>query len=517
MRSRTQFCTKINHWTRDLRSRMQALASDQAGSVAMMFGLVLLVLLLMVGIAVDYGRALQQREKMLSALDSAVLVAATTPGEADKKINVFRNAFKSQYPEAGPVSSLHIALDTSGSDQIVGTASARIKTSILNIAGFDTIAIGVTSAARTATGVEFAMVLDVSGSMKHADMSGRRRIDVLKEAAASLVDTAVANAGPGANLKFGYVPFTMNVNIGASNAGYVTGSNDALFTGTQWAGCVLERAPPNHLSNAYTGSNKWRAYIYPPEPDSSSCDNQSNGTNAGYKTIDAYDPSNPNPYTRGPNYNCVRHPIAPLTTSASTIKTQIASLTAEYNMGTILAPGVTWGTRILTPNAPFSGADAIGGSTKKVMVMLTDGAQTTEMRYPACSTKQNSVTPYSFSPSSLGLAGRSVGPMGPRDFFSPYGYIYDSDPFGANYTSYSQVDASLDPLALDACAFAKGQGIEIYSIAVSSYAGPGTSVYNTLKSCATSDAHFFYATDAVGLTNTFADIARKATAFVRTK
>lgn len=377
MHPRFQFCFRISHWTRAQLSLVRGLANDRSGSVAMMFALVVMVLLLMVGIAVDYGRTLTHREKMLSALDSAVLVAATTPGAADKKINAFRNAFKSQYPETGPVSSLHMALDTSGSDQIVGTASARIQTSFLNIFGFNSIAVGVKSAAKTATGVEFALVLDVSGSMKFPDMSGRRRIDVLKEAAAGLVDTAVANAGPGANLKFGYVPFTMNVNIGASNAGYVTGSNDALFAGTQWAGCVLERAPPNHLSNAYSGSNKWRAYIYPPEPDNSSCDNESNGTNAGYKNIDAYDPSNPNPYTRGPNYNCVRHPIAPLTTSSSTIKTQIASLTAEYNMGTILAPGVTWGARLLTPNAPFSGADAIGGGTKKVMVMLTDGAQTT--------------------------------------------------------------------------------------------------------------------------------------------
>jgi len=154
---------------------------------------------------------------------------------------------------------------------------------------------------------------------------------------------------------------------------------------------------------------------------------------------------------------------------------------------------------------------------KKVMVMLTDGAQTTEMRYDACNRTQNPATPYNFTPAAFNPGGRAVGPMGPRDFFGPYGYPYDSDPFGNNYVDYSQVDASLDPLAIAACNFAKSQGIEIYSVAVSSWAGPGASVYNTLNSCASGSDHFFYATDAAALTNAFAEIARKSTNFVRTK
>ena len=497
---------------------MSRFARNRQGGVAIAFALVLVVLMAFVGVAVDYSGARQQREKMQTALDSAIVVAATTSGSNGAKTQAFNKAFGAQYPAVDPVMSASAQLDLSSASQLNASASGRIKTSLISMIGVRDMAIGVRSSAKVATGVEFALVLDVSGSMKYPDMSGSARIDVLKTAATNLVDTAVANAGPGANLKFGYVPFTMNVNIGTANAGYVDDTSNALFSGTQWAGCVMERAVPNHLSNAYSGSNKWRAYIYPPEPNSGGyCDNPSNGTNSGYNVIDAYIAGNPNPYTRGPNYNCVRHPVAPLTTSASSIKAQLATLTAENNMGTILAPGVSWGTRILTPNAPFSGADPIGGTTRKIMVMLTDGAQTTEMRYPNCNTDQNTATPYSYTPSTFGQTGRSIGPNGPRDFFGPYGYIYDSDPFGNNYTDYSQVDASLDPLALQACAFAKSQGIEIYSIAVSSYAGPGTSVYNTLKSCASDDDHFFYATDATTLTNTFADIARKATALVRTK
>ena len=497
--------------------RIRRFAQAEGGSVALIFALVAMVLVIAVGIAVDYGRAGQHRERLQAALDSAVQMAAVMQGSTGDRQVAFKSAFDSQFGATPSVLSATPYLDLSVPGEVRGTAQARVRTSVMGVVGYSEMTIGVTSVGILSKGAEFMMVLDVSGSMKWPDMSGMTRIDVLKQAATGLVDTAIAAAPPAASLKFGYVPFTMNVNIGTANAGYVDNTTHPLFTGTQWAGCVLERPVPNHLSNTYSAASKWHAYIYPPETTSTDCDNAGDGTNSGYAAIDPYVAGAPNPYTRGPNYNCVRHPMAPLTSNAAAIKAQIAGLTAEYNMGTILAPGVTWGTRLLTPNAPFPGADPMNSGVKKVLVMLTDGGQTTEMRYDACSKTQNPSTPYNFTPAAFNLSGKAVGPMGPRDFFSPYGYIYDSDPFGNNYTDYWQVDSSLDPLAIAACNFAKSQGIEIYSIAVSSYAGPGTSVYNTLRACANDDAHMFLATDASALTNAFADIGRKTAQFVRTK
>lgn len=495
----------------------RSFVASQGGSVAIIFAVVFMVLVIGVGFAVDYGRAGQHREKMQAALDSAVQIAAVMQGSTGDRQIAFRSAFDSQFSPGGAVLSTSPSLDLSTPGEIKGSATARVRTSIMGAVGYSEMNIGVTSFGILSKGAEIMMVLDVSGSMRNGDMSGMLRIDVLKLAAAGLVDAAVAAAPPAAVLKFGYVPFTMNVNIGTANAAYVDNTTHALFTGTQWAGCVLERPVPNHFSNTYNAANKWKAYIYPPETTSADCDNPGDGANTGYAVVDPYVAGATNPYTHGPNYNCVRHPMAPLTTNAAQIKTQISSLTAEYNMGTILAPGVTWGTRLLTPNAPFPGADPMNSGVRKVIVMLTDGSQTTEMRYDACSRSQNPSTAYSFTPASFNLSGRAVGPNGPRDFFGPYGYIYDSDPFGVGYTDYSQVDASLDPLAIAACNFAKSQGIEIYSIAVSSGAGPGTSVYNTLRSCATDDSHMYVATDASALTNTFAAIGRKTAQFTRTK
>lgn len=310
----------------------------------------------------------------------------------------------------------------------------------------------------------------------------------------------------------------MNVNIGTTNTSYVSDVNHSLFAGTSWAGCVLERAPPNHITTNYSPGMKWQAYINPPETSNSACVNRGNGTNAGYGQVDPNIPGSYSALTKGPNYNCVRHPMRALSSDANTVKSQIDTLTAEFNDGTILSPGVTWAARLLTPDAPFPGADPFSAGVKKILVMLTDGAQTTEKRGTDCNDTTNGWgTPYSFDPSRFKLAGRAVGPRGPRDFFGPYGYLYDSDPLGYGYTSYSQVDSSLDRLAISTCDYVKGLGIEIFSVAVSASAGPGTSVYDTLRNCASDPQHFFHATDEAGMRAAFATIAREGAKFARTK
>ena len=186
-------------------------------------------------------------------------------------------------------------------------------------------------------------------------------------------------------------------------------------------------------SAAPAGGGKWHAYIWPPEPNSSnSCINPSNGTNSGYQTIDAvgsggiYDGD-----TLGPNYNCIRLPIVELTDSASDIETEIDKLEAHGNQGTIIAPGVAWGHRVLSPGEPFTGG-ADFGDVRKIMVVITDGQQTTEGPYHSgtCTADTNASETYQFNPSSFDLDGDTISTNGPRDMFSPYGYMYDSAPTG---------------------------------------------------------------------------------------
>jgi hypothetical protein len=208
--------------------------------------------------------------------------------------------------------------------------------------------------------------------------------------------------------------------------------------------------------------------------------------------------------------------MMPLTNKYADIKSKIASLTAEYNMGTIIAPGIAWATRLLSPGEPFTEGAAFSPKVHKFMVVLTDGELTTEGEYNVqwgCNSRVNPIETYAFDPATAGQKGKTVGPNGPLDAFSAYGYVLDSDPFGTGAGDWSSVSDDLAMVSLDACKKAKATGgdtpIEVFTIAVSNGAGPGTRVYDLLKTCASSEANFFYAADQTGLADAFAAITKQ--------
>lgn len=202
-----------------------------------------------------------------------------------------------------------------------------------------------------------------------------------------------------------------------------------------------------------------------------------------------------------------------LTSDPNVAKAKINQLTAEPNMGTIIAPGVAWGMRVLSPSAPFTEGDPDSPRVRKIIVVLTDGAQTTEASYgtqTGCDADANTTETYAFDPADLGLDGAPLSGGGPEDEFSAYGYIKDSDPFGTSPATWADVDDDLHNISIDACNVAKSQhgaNAEIFSIAVSNAAGPGTRVYDLLKDCATDENHFFYAADSAALSDAFRKIA----------
>lgn len=500
-------------------------AKDRNGVAAVLFALMAVPVFLFIALAVDYNTHSASKTKIQSVVDSAVLAAArvSVPSGAtlptSEQIAVYNATITSKL--AGmPVFKKTGATLTAGVDKsLIGSIQGTSTLWFGAFIGKDTSTIDVTaSVAIAGMDIEIAMGIDVSGSMLAPDMAGTR-IEAAKAAANAMIDSVTSNASPAASIKFAYVPFAFTANIGTANTAYVTGASDPLFTGTSWAGCVFERPVPEHITNSYDGNasspkGQWAAYTAPPEPNSpaGACANPSNGTNSGYEVIDPYVPGNFFPGTRGPNFNCVRHPMKPLTSTISDVKNGINSLTAEFNNGTVFSLGITWALRMLTPNAPFPGAAAFGPKTKKIIIALTDGAQTTEGVYQnfrnTCPAAVNSSQSYSFVPASKKLSGSALN-KGPMDNISPYGYIYDSDPFKFGYGMFEDVDPSLDKLTLSACDYAKQfQNIEVYTIAVSSAAGPGTSIYNTLLACATDAKHFFWVTDTAGINEAFNAIAK---------
>ena len=502
---------------------LRKLASNSSGGVVLLFSLLMPVIVLFGSIAIDYSRSISLQRMAQAAIDAAVLAASDALLADDLRQEKFASVLAANFSHsdaASQRSSFEYTRAAGGS----GMLAFDYTSGLLHVAGFDTIGIQVKSQARQDLfDLEIALVLDVSGSML-SSMGSTTRLEALKSAATKLVTELDAARLPSQSIRFSIVPFTMNVNIGTANASFVDDTTNALFTGTSWAGCVLERPSPYTNQDVYRSGDaknggNWQAYIWPPEPNSDdNCINPSNGTNAGYRRVEKVGRNGTfDPWTQGPNYNCVRHTITPLTSSVSDTLNAINALSSHPNMGTILAPGIAWGHRLLSPEQPFTEGASFGPGVRKIMIVITDGEQTTEGEYQinSCSSSTNTSANYRFTPSNLKLDGSALTRTGPRDMFSPYGYVFDSAPFGSN-SNWKEVQQHLATVTLDACNEFKGRAngsnsVSLYTIAASTGAGPGTKVYDLLQQCASSERNFFYAADDTKLKDAFYAIAREST------
>lgn len=499
---------------KSLRETAKRLLADRQGNFAIYAAIVSVPLLAAAGIGFDYTNATRVRSELQQAADAAALVAAreTTMTAAQRKA-LARKFFDSN-SDGYTLKSFVVTITSEGAKIDL---TARIKTNLMGVVGQPYMDVGITTTAASKTStLEIVFALDVSGSMLAGMSSGKTRIQELKDATTKLVDQLVAKTDYA--VKVGYVPFTMNVNLGVKNAALVRDTTNPLFGTSAWKGCVFERAAPNHVKDNPGG--KWYAYVWPPMPDSVGGsdwgDNPSNGTNTGYQSADeaAQAATDPKVLVTGPNYNCTRNEVQPLTTDLAAVKAGINNLQAVGNMGTLIAPAVTWGMRLLSPAAPFTEGEPYSGTVKKVLFVVTDGDQVTEAEFSGdgvFNESTNSTTPWTFDPSKFGLSGAVINNgYGPMDNLSPYGFIRDSRPFGGTAADWDEHMDQLVALSDEACNEVKagtgGRDIVIYTMGVSNATAPGSRAYTALHNCASAAKNHFYVDDSASMDAAFAEI-----------
>lgn len=275
---------------------MQNYKKNESGSLTVLFSLSLMALLSVVGLAVDYGRATSLYRELQHAVDAAVLAGANPTIPLDQRESAFENALKANYKNNNPISQSSFTFNQNNG--AAGSATVNLPNVFMTLIGLATTEVKVDSkAVYDNTSVEIVFAIDVSGSMRLT------RLESVKAAAAKLISTLSQG---GASAKFSLVPFNMAINIGTNNASLVSGTNNPLFAGSGWGGCVLERPNGFHHKDTYSsgaadGSGKWPAYVWPPEPNSGGyCNNPSNGTNLGYKSPEGW-PLTPYVMVNGPN------------------------------------------------------------------------------------------------------------------------------------------------------------------------------------------------------------------------
>ena len=293
---------------------VRAFGRSKSGNVAMLFGLAAIPLMVGVGAAVDYGRALLVRERMGNAADAAALAVGSWQGQTQAQLQVkARQYFDANFPPEILGAPAALNLNFSGND-IVVNVSGTVPTTMLRLANFQSIDVHAASTVTIGMGtLEVALALDNSGSMSGS------KLTALKTAASDLVDSLFDSAKGSTKadpIKIAVVPFAAGVNVGSqystaswmdTNAknpnhgdaqeakGSPAVNNFTLFkslkksngSAVAWDGCVEARPSPYDVSDATpssgTPSTLFVPMFAPDEPDNWTC-STSNCSNSGSGT-----------------------------------------------------------------------------------------------------------------------------------------------------------------------------------------------------------------------------------------
>lgn len=448
--------------------------SHRGGNFAMMFSMLLLPILGGVALAVDYTNLTRYRGDLQNASDAAVLYAArqrqvtgkmpTTQDIKDFLAANFQGDLKS--------ASVNIV-----DGQIVVDAATTPELFFLPALTSSVSDVAVRSAAPIATNtiMEVALALDTTYSM-----TADGKIDGLKAAATDFVNQMMATSGPSNSVKIGVVPFSNYVNVGMWNRnepwldvpadsqetvaaycetkaevlGYENCRNETYYADgvpydayicdpiygeqkeicypeavrdVKWWGCVGDRASP------YTLTDNVPNQRFPGMMDS-------------WNMLD---------------WSCPT-PIQPLTNEKPQIQAAIDGLTPRGE--TYIVDGVTWGTKVLSHQAPYTegvNPSSTSATVKKVLVLMSDGDNTMSSQLPG-------------------------------------------------YHGHWSNDAALaNSWTKEACANARKDDVEIYSISFGKEVSANGK--DVLAGCASRPENFYDAANSSKLAEAFKDIANKLT------
>jgi len=207
---------------------------DRRGNYALMTALAMVPLMGAVALSVDYSSMVNEKQRVVNALDAANFATARrlAEGATDDQLRAYAlDFFKANLGSvdaANTTLSVTLPSTTTGGGTVKLCAALVYKPYFLPAAAMlvdrssSDVDYSVCSEVRLKNTLEVAMVLDNSGSMSVLGTgAGQKRIDLLKQAAKQLVDTLAAQAAAIKQIdkpvQFSLVPFAASVNVGAQN------------------------------------------------------------------------------------------------------------------------------------------------------------------------------------------------------------------------------------------------------------------------------------------------------------
>ncbi|WP_426955193.1 pilus assembly protein TadG-related protein [Muricoccus radiodurans] len=576
------------------------------GNVAVMTALLSVPLVAMAGVATDAARAWALQSRLYTALDAAAIAMARNIGSTAAARNaeaagVFWANFTPPGGAAGaPIGTARTGFLNSvatfqqpvlvGTDSVQIAATATIPAYFTRLIGWTDITVSGTSQARRADqGLELALVLDVTGSMDTgcstpSDRTGANcgfttlptsltqtvtgrssNMDLLRLAAADLVNTLYGDRTTVPNLWVSVVPYTTTINIGPGRSAFLDATSRANLSGdfapTTWRGCVEARvgyagAPADGDMVDYAPSDvAFRPFLYRSTYDqytllglplglvSTAGDNdwvrilwRSNTFGQNAITED-YQLWRGNQQV-GPNVGCPQVPVLPLTADKATVLATISALRPTFRGGTMGNLGLLGGWFTLSPrwrSAWNLGPAPVGQVTplpldyntrymRKAIVMMTDGNNNwydSPHGYPGDCHASIIADLRSFPTAASGTS-----PPGPAQFLQPEGCPIGNLLVGArsgappiannaDYTGYGRPsDNRVSPSAIDSrmatlCTRIKAAGITIYTVVLNTGGAVDSSTQTLYRNCASATTNFFLVSQPTQLRPAFQQIGQQ--------
>ncbi|MEM6593377.1 MAG: pilus assembly protein TadG-related protein [Pseudomonadota bacterium] len=194
-------------------SRIKGFKRNESGAMVA-FGLSVFIMMLWVGgIGIDLMRFEHERARMQYTLDRAALAAASMNSKVlDCK------AIATDYFEKADLDSAAFFVDGLCDDtsrKVLVSAETRVKSLFMNLIGVDELdAAGKAVAFESQQDVEISLVVDISGSMGWSDSTGTRtKLEALQEAAEEFFDILLIDENRD-RMSINIIPYNMQVNVG---------------------------------------------------------------------------------------------------------------------------------------------------------------------------------------------------------------------------------------------------------------------------------------------------------------
>ena len=205
---------------------LRRLLDDRAGNTLALVAAATLPILGMVGGSIDMGRSYLSQSRLQQACDAGVLAArkklgsdVVVTGDVPDDVAETGNKFFNLNFRPGAYGTENRAFEMTLEQNysISGVATVEVPTTVMKVFGFDDVPVQVECEARlNFSNTDVMMVLDTTGSMRETNPGdSQSRMVSMRQVVKSFYTQVEGSKGPGTRIRFGFVPYSTNINVGA--------------------------------------------------------------------------------------------------------------------------------------------------------------------------------------------------------------------------------------------------------------------------------------------------------------